>query len=153
MLVGARFLFSHLALVLICACDGPHSDGDAASHITYGPTVKLRGFYSDGFEESSFALCQSPKDQCKIPITWTGSPIGFCWAEFTPTGGESLSRLRAGKSAGPNNVVWLEGEGRISTKVGNFGHLSMYRCQVEINSVYVIDNQIPGEIYEAVPAK
>lgn len=107
----------------------------------YGHVVQISGMVFFGPEAQDINICVNGEEKCKPRPNVDGSPQP-CWLEFTSSANDDIRRLKFDIPMKDGEYLF-RGQGRIAVRPGQFGHLNMYTCQVELKHVTKISPQWP----------
>jgi hypothetical protein len=86
-----------------------------------------------GRETEAITICEADRASCRPALNADGTEQ-MCWLEMTPAAREKAARNVNAKGI-PDGEYWVEGTGRITNRLGLFGHLNAYPCQVELSHI------------------
>lgn len=109
----------------------------ACSTMPTAPAPQFRGFYSLGFERTTFIPCDRG-----APMAWAVGPgletVRRYWAELDPAFADLGAYWATGAVEGPP-VVYIEADGELLGEgdgpLAGYGHLRQYRHQLHVQDV------------------
>lgn len=130
---ACKTVMAAMAALVVAACQ-PQPYGAVDGGVEMGSMQSFKGVWAAGFEFSVLSPCAKGAEIC----TFMNSPEN-CWLDGIGSDDSGwqkfLSREQLRSSNAFGSEIYVEFEGRQSSKSGEYGHLGDYPCLIEVETI------------------